>query len=136
MNMLFYAAEVTDDTQRLEELIQTTLDMENIEVFRNIEAFMSGLKRPRLYPALALIATASRSELLDITRLEPLLDDVKIVLILPDCEDETLALGHRLRPRYMSFAGDRMEDVAAILKKMMDTYRAGSPGYGITEASA
>ena len=50
--------------------------------------------------------------------MEKLLTDMRILLILPDRNKETVSAGHRLRPRYMSDADSDFEDVVAVVKQI------------------
>ena len=46
------------------------------------------------------------------------------VLVLPDGDDATIALGHSLRPRLISRREDDFENVAAVLNKMIEDYNS------------
>jgi hypothetical protein len=43
---------------------------------------------------------------------------MRIILVLPDRDDETVAMGHRLRPRMVSYNDGDYLDVAAVLIRM------------------
>lgn len=68
---------------------------------------------------IGVLFAADRQDLANLLSIQDLLDDVRIILVLPDDKKETVSAGHRLRPRYISYAGGNFEDVAAVLNKMM-----------------
>ncbi len=119
MKVFFYASEATPSTQRLEGLIQELAGAEEMEVFRNIGAFAAGIRRPKLSGLVAVVAAATKAELRDLQSLDYLLEGVKIVLVLPENNDEMVSLGHNFRPRYMGFFDNGHENVVAVLKKML-----------------
>jgi len=44
---------------------------------------------------------------------------MRIILILPDEDNETITMGHTLFPRFSTYADSDFKDVAAVLKKMI-----------------
>jgi hypothetical protein len=44
---------------------------------------------------------------------------VKLILIVPDQDDETLTNAHKLRPRFLSFSKNDFSDAASVLAKMI-----------------
>ena len=44
---------------------------------------------------------------------------LRVILILPDADPQTIARGHNLRPRYLSNIQSDFQDVAAVLRKML-----------------
>ncbi|MCD6199973.1 MAG: hypothetical protein J7K15_15635, partial [Deltaproteobacteria bacterium] len=45
--------------------------------------------------------------------------DLRLILILPDREAGTIAKGHILRPRFLTYLDSDFTEVAAVLKKML-----------------
>jgi hypothetical protein len=69
---------------------------------------------------IAILLTSGIKEILDILSLRDLLWDMKIILILPDGGPDTVAKGHLLRPRFTSDCHGNFQEVAAVLKRMME----------------
>ena len=68
----------------------------------------------------------SQEELIDIIHIRELFRDIRIVLILPDREESTVAKGHRLYPRFFSYIDSDFKEIAAVLNKMLNhTYDEG-----------
>ena len=59
-------------------------------------------------------------ELLEIHSMRDLFRDIRIVLILPDRSGDTVSMGFKLFPRFVSYADGNFMDVAAVLNKMLE----------------
>jgi hypothetical protein len=102
----------------------------NIEVYRNIESLSRRLRQPGADQGIAVLLVANKDDLLDILSIRDLLRNVRIILILPDKEEDTIAKGHMLRPRFLSYIDSDFADVFAVLAKCCDVYSEKS-GLGI-----
>jgi hypothetical protein len=120
MNILYYATETEGSGERLQRVIETLVPEETREVYRTIDSLSSRLCQPKdYYLTIAVLLAASRKDLADILSIHDLLCDIRIILILPDRENDTIAWGHSLQPRYLSYIDSDFTDVAAVLGKMM-----------------
>jgi hypothetical protein len=45
---------------------------------------------------------------------------MKTIVILPDSNPDTVAKGHILRPRFLSYCDGDFQDVAAVLSRMIE----------------
>ncbi|NVM57217.1 MAG: hypothetical protein HWN51_03755 [Desulfobacterales bacterium] len=68
---------------------------------------------------IAVLLAASREELSDILSIRDLLTDIRVILVLPDRDDDTIAKGHTLRPRFFTYADSDFVEIAAVLSKML-----------------
>lgn len=66
----------------------------------------------------AVLFAATRQDLLDLKSIWELLQNIRTILILPDCEEETVAVAHTMRPRFISYGDHNLRGVAAVLEKM------------------
>jgi uncharacterized protein (DUF302 family) len=69
-----------------------------------------------------VIAVTDKGDLQDISSLQELLWPLRIILLLPDGDDETVAVGHSIRPRFVSYSNYDLDDVVAILNKMIEDH--------------
>lgn len=68
--------------------------------------------------AVAVLLVSTQRDLLDLKAVWSLFENVRTILILPDSKEETVAVAHTMRPRFIS-CGDRdLSDVVAVLEKM------------------
>ncbi len=119
MRVLFYTTTADGVAQRLQRVIEGLVPKENTEIHRTIDSLSNRLRRPRYDLAVAVLLAASREDLLELLSIRDLLDGIRIILVLPDREDGTIAKGHRLYPRFLTYSDSDLLDVAAVLSKML-----------------
>lgn len=121
LNVVLYAR----DSKALiciQKLISEFSPKARIELYRSVEAFSERLHQPSYGSPVAVIAVTDKADLQDISSLQELLWPLRIILLLPDGDDETVAMGHSIRPRFVSYCNDGLKDVAAILNKMIEDH--------------
>jgi hypothetical protein len=104
--------------QRLEQLAKKVRTSIPVHVVRQVDDARATLLYRSEKIGVAVLFAATRQELLDLKSISSLLQDMRTILILPDGEEETIAVAHTMRPRFIT-CGDRdFRDVVAVLEKM------------------
>lgn len=135
MHVLFFATRINGCTTRLNRILEDLFPCEEKEHCASVEALARRLKRPMGRLVLGVFLVADSRDLSDLLLLREDLRDVRFILILPDTRERTLSRAHALGPRYISYADSDFEDVAAVMKRMMETLRARqAPPPGCMEA--
>jgi len=124
VKILFYSRAREGCERAIEEGLSTLVSGERLEVYRSIEDLSNRLHRLLDRDAIAILQVRAKEELLDLVSISDLLQDVRIILLLPDREDETISLAHRLRPRFLSYTNADPSDVFAVLSKMLGEINA------------
>jgi hypothetical protein len=119
MNILLYTGASEEWERGLTECIGRSLPERDSEIYRTMDDFCDRLLHPMDNPFIAILLAPNYDELLKIFRLRHLLQDHPIILILPDQEEETLAIAHRLRPRFLRDLSGNQEEIIAVLSKML-----------------
>jgi hypothetical protein len=119
MGLLFYANENEDVGQRLFNMNQGLPPEDRGEFYNTIDDLTRKLQQPRDDLTITVLLAGYREELLDFISIKNLLDRVRIILILPDREKDTISIGLKLYPRFLSYADGNLKDVDAVLKKMI-----------------
>jgi len=119
MKLLIFASEDGEAREHLVSLASGLVQPEFIEHFSSLEDFSRSLRRPLLGESLALIVASNKQELERLVSLNRLLRDLRLILILPDHDRDSVVMGHMLRPRFLSFSDGDLTDVAAVLAKML-----------------
>ena len=121
MNLLFYATVTNGPGKRLQKVIKGLVPRNmRTENYRTINSLTHRLRRPTHDLAVAVLFAASKQDLLDILSVRDLLEDLRIVLLIPNRQKDTIAKGHTLRPRFLTYADSDFSDVAAVLRKMLE----------------
>ncbi len=120
VNALLYAAITDGAGKRLKQEVETVFPRTHIESYRTIECLSKRLRRFSDNPFITVILAASRKELTDIYLINDLLNNIPIILILPDRGRDTVSKGYKLYPRFVSYIDSSFKDVAAVLGKMVE----------------
>ncbi len=97
---------------------------DNIEIFRTLEDFFKRLHKPKRWDSIIIVCPASRDELEKISVQKDLFINTRVVLILPDRSEETIACGCGFYPRFSIFADQDFKDIVAVLQKMRMNFYA------------
>lgn len=131
MNLAIYANAKNDTAERLRRVIELMVPVEQVTTFMTIDSLERKLRQPVHGLAIAVLLAASRQDLLELHAIKDLLDDIRIILILPDSESETTTLGHKLIPRFISYINGNFDDVGAVLRKMVAYMKSNYFEYGV-----
>ena len=126
MGILFYTNGVDEDSHLLLAEIESVAKTPDIEIFRTTEDLTSRLRQFRHNLEVAVLMASSLKDLQYLVSIQNLFGDIRIILILPDRDQETVSLGHKLYPRFLSYIDGNFADVAAVLTKMLrraETYK-------------
>ena len=124
MKILLYMKRNSATGNRLQSGIAMTAPHDRIEIVRTIEDLPRSFRLTENKPAIAIIMVTDRQELLEIISMQHLLNDTKIILILPDDRKDIFTLGCKLYPRFVSYTGSDFKDVLAVVEKMMKNLSA------------
>ena len=107
------------EEKRLLRIIELMLPEKEFKFYRTIDDFSQRLRQPVLKQRIVILMLNSPKELEDVLSIRELLEDAKIILIVPDTNPATLARGHILRPRFLSDGKSDFVDVAAVLGRII-----------------
>lgn len=114
-------------------MLITLVPEESIVVYRSIEDLVRGIDRLYDKDTILLFQARDREDLLRLVSLRDLLEGLRVVLLIPDREEETVSLSHRLRPRFLGNSDNDFSVTISVLQKMMEHMdegqEAGSPPY-------
>jgi hypothetical protein len=119
-NIIVYSKAKNGIGSKLREVVETISPKAHVEAFHTISGLSERLHRPVLNFPIVILLAMNREDLENIVAIQKLFFDSRIVLILPDREEDTMALGHTLRPRFVSYRDSSFKDVGAVLNKMVN----------------
>lgn len=100
---------------RLEKLMKSTCSRMDMAVLASVEQLSVCLRRPLNRVSLIVLPAASVEDLDRFHELAPLLDNIRVILILPDRDHRTLDRASRLKPCYISYRDGNLTDISAVL---------------------
>ena len=117
--VILYARVMEGAGEKLFQFIQKARPAQDTEIYDSIDEFSQRLRQPRGELTVAVIVANSKEDLLNLLFIRNLLQDIRIILVLPDREKDTIEKGHRLYPRFMSYVDSNLEEVEAVLKNVL-----------------
>jgi hypothetical protein len=68
-------------------------------------------------PILVVLAP-TRGDLESLLAAHELFENTRLILVLADADAETVALGHRMQPRFIGYLANGFTEIAAVVRKM------------------
>lgn len=90
-----------------------------VQTVRTIKALTERLRQSMNNREVVVLIAATGEELESFLALGHLLHNLKLVLVLPDSGQGTVARGHALRPRLLCHLDDDANEIQAVLAKML-----------------
>ena len=119
MKMLLYLPHEDGVGTKLLGIIEGLAVNGKIEIYRSIDSFVQRLRKPTFDIDIFILMAANKKQLSDILLIKEKLRDIKIILILPDRESDTISRGHELYPRFVSYIDSDFKEVGAVMEKMV-----------------
>ncbi len=121
--LLFYQDQAENSGDHIQSRLAQLPLRERVEVSRSIEGLAARLWRPAVNLLIVILLAADRQELEELLAIRHLLGKARVFLLIADEEEETIALAHRLRPRYLGYLGDDFSELASVLEKLIKEHQ-------------
>ena len=123
MNLFVLLAEKGGTGGQFLEDVTPLVPQDKLEVLRGCSALAERLRKPRDSFYAVLVLDPSHEDLRRIVSLRDFLKDGRVLLVLGDESEETIALAHRVLPTYISDLDDGTSGVVSVLKQLMKDAR-------------
>jgi len=118
MGLIVYIPQMDEPGKRLQRMIGDLIWRDSIEIIYTFKGLEFRLQHPDGNEDIALLFASTPNDLNELVTSRPLLNNLRIILILPDEQKETTTKGHLLRPRFLSYKDGDFLDLALVLRKM------------------
>lgn len=118
--MLFFAAEKNPVVETLEQMLEKQRWTRKVTYCRTLGALERRLRQPRHHIEIVLISVSDAIEMAKLTEIRQLLLDLRLLLVLPKRNEDTVAWAHKLGPRFIAYADNGVEQIGAVLGKMLE----------------
>ena len=119
MILIYYAENCNGIGERLLQSINAAVPEESTEVYRTLENLSQRLCQPTYNLKAVVLLAANRLELSGIISIRYLLSNIRIILILPNRDKNTISEGLKLHPRFFTYTDSNFKDAIAVLEKIM-----------------
>ncbi len=119
MVISLYSQKKNETEKQLCNIITDLTPSNRLKIHRNIDHLSSGLRTLSVENRILILLIADRKDLFNLLSVRDQLTDHRIILILPDWEDETVSNGHKFYPRFMSYVDADFNIIREVFNKMM-----------------
>ncbi|MGD0234385.1 MAG: hypothetical protein ABSC55_07560 [Syntrophorhabdales bacterium] len=119
--IIFFIPNKNDAEKRLMGAVERLVPTLSMKICRNSYSLRRRLLPGGNSPSAVVILAATKQDLLSVMPLRELLLSFRIIMVLPDSDDVTLAMGWGMWPRFVSYADGDFRDVAGVLNKIVGT---------------
>ena len=119
MLLIFYEKASDGISEQLKGMMKPLIGEDRIKVYHTISILSKRLARPIDGKVIMVLVAADRNDLLDIYAIRELFGIIRIIIILPDREDESVRMGYQLQPRFLTYMNEELSEVYSVLRKML-----------------
>ncbi len=111
----------------LQDMLSSVTAFAATEVVRSLD----GLSRELLLPQatqprpVVIVLAPTRVDLQGLSEVQELFENTRLILVLSDADEETVALGHRMYPRFVGYLANGFTEIVAVVRKMVGESRSG-----------
>jgi hypothetical protein len=120
-DLLFYSKAESKVGERLLNIIESAGLAESIEICRNLADLAHRLRDFATAPSVGVLIASTDQDLLEFLSIYHLLQWLRIILVLPDKDKQTISLAHRLGPRFLTYADSDLGAIGSVLLKMLNS---------------
>lgn len=114
MLFLLYSSNPGPVENRVREAVDRIECRTDLLTVRSIAELRKLLGNPEISPKVVILIAKDRRELAELVNAKMLLEPLPVVTVVPDLEDRTVLLGHRLQPRLLISAAEDFEILEAV----------------------
>lgn len=129
MNVFFLSGSKNEARKLLLRVLSIIIPSNRITVIKDTDELEYHLRQRLHENLIAVLLPAGKNELTALLSLKNLLGDIPIILVLPDRENDTVALGYKLHPRFITYSDSDFLDVATVMTKMKTKMEAAGGMY-------
>lgn len=119
MGLIVYISKADESGKRLQRMVGQLIWQDTIEIIYAFKRLEIRLRDSIGNEDIALLLAATPEDLDELIANLQLLSPLRLILILPDSERNTIAKGHLLRPRFVAYQDGNFSDVALVLRNML-----------------
>lgn len=119
MNIYIHAPGNFRNCRQLVHLIGSIIDPEQVILLPGNFPVTSFLDFGMHTGDVLILVPADSGELEHLLSMKDILQDFRLILILPDEGEETITRGHALMPRFLTFSNNDLDEVIRVLGRMI-----------------
>lgn len=125
MNIVYLCPREKKSCRKVKRIVDLFVTAEKNKVFHKLSEFEKYIRSSLLHQHVMILQAGDMQNLQKIADLKDLLFEHQIILILPDRDRQTVALGHSLRPRFITYQDSDFGEMSCVLCKMLQQEKNG-----------
>lgn len=122
MHLVLYASVSDEVVEQVRKALEPSFKLASFRVHRTISGLSESLHPPVKDVRAVVLLVGKREDILELIGVRYLFRHVPVVLVLPDTDDQTIALAHRLRPRYLTYIDAHFVDLYPVLARLFERH--------------
>lgn len=116
MNLFIYLPKPGERGEELLRAVAPFISRGSLDVFSDLESFAVRVRQPKDAISIALIWNPTAEDLRAIGAMRDFLMGVRTLLVLPDQDEGTITLAHRIFPTYITYIDEGISEVVSVLE--------------------
>ena len=116
----------------MKNLVEPLVPEGKLKIADSLDNLRRIMRRPCVEQTVAILLVPTYQELVELRELSELFSFVRLIIVAPDEEKETVDMAYQLHPRFLSFCDSDFSDVAGVVGKMIRTRPGWEWGLGET----
>ncbi len=118
--VIIFIPENASYSEGLQSMTESISPFAETEIVRSLNDLSKQLLPRALQSRPVVIVLApTRADLQGLLEVQELFENTRLILVLSDADEETVALGHRVRPRFIGYLANGFTEIAAVVRKML-----------------
>jgi hypothetical protein len=122
VKVFLYTTAVEEVAESVRQAIAPAVSGGRLEVYRSAGNLARRLRQPKDDLTIAILLFGTSEDFLDVLAIQHLFRDVRTIVVVPDIRVETIAMAHRLRPRYLAYIDGNLSGLSTVVDKMAEVY--------------
>jgi hypothetical protein len=122
MKVFLYTTAVEKVARLVRQAIESAIPEGTLETYRSPGNFAQRLRQPKDDLTIVVLLLASSEDFLDVLAIQHLFRDVRTIVVVPDTQEETIAMAHSLRPRYLTYIDGNFSGLSTVVDRLVEGY--------------
>lgn len=119
MKIILFSPQSQDGNQQLNALINNFVTIDNLEIYRNVDALVNRLCSPKEEHSIVVLFAINESTLQELILIREYLSNSKVILVMHDRNKKALTNAHKLRPRFITYFDNDISNISKVINKML-----------------
>ncbi len=120
-SIIVYSRDAKGLTPEAVAILGGLTPIETVRAYGNLPDLIEQLAVPQRDTVILILFIENTEELSRFQLIQPLISLFRTIVILPDNQAETISAGHNLFPRYLTVNDHGLDDVRAVVDRMINT---------------